>query len=212
MNYAMGQDIVEAYAQGELSGTAANNQMQDHFAAYPEASAAMSFNLIASHDTDRLLTMLGGGEMGGAADAETVARHRLAAAILYALPGMPMTFQGDECAFLGGRDGRHTARYPVQWDNCDPAMMQHYTELATLKRSTAALASPAFRQYPDAGGLLAFYRGEPGAGELIAVFNNGASQANLTLPAGSWTDVATGSSYSGTVPVEGLGWRYLEGS
>jgi glycosidase len=184
--------------------------MASHFAAYPEASVAMSFNLISSHDTDRLLTKLGGGEMGGAATPEHVSRHELAAAVLYALPGMPMTFQGDECAFLGGRDGQHTARYPVQWGSCDAGMVAHYTALSGLKRGTAALSSSAFRSYDDAGTLLAFYRGEPGPGEGIGVFNGGTGASSLDVPDGTWTDLASGTDFSGSAAVPGLGWRYLE--
>lgn len=209
MNYPLGQGVVEPFARGEMAGPVAAREMAAQYAAYPEATTAMSFNLIASHDTDRLLTKMGGGELGDVAGSESRARHRLAVAVLYALPGMPMTFQGDECAFLGGAQGRHTARYPMQWDACDGGLVAHYGELARLKRDTPALGSPAYRAYPDAGSLLAFYRGEPGNEEVLGAFNNDAGAATLTLPAGTWADLATGESFTGSAPVPGYGWRYL---
>jgi len=209
MNYALGQGVVEPFARGEMAGPVAAREVAAQYAAYPEASVAMGFNLVASHDTDRLLTKMGGGELGDVAGSEARARHRLAAAVLYALPGMSMTFQGDECAFLGGAQGRHTARYPMQWEACDGEFVAHYAELARLKRETPALGSPAYRAYPDAGALLAFYRGEPGDGEVLAVFNNASGAAALALPAGTWEDASTGESFTGTAAVQAFGWRYL---
>ena len=209
MNYALGEGVVERFAAGDVTAAGARLDMATLYAAYPEAAAAMMFNLVASHDTDRLLTKMGGGELGATPSPESLARQRLAAALLFALPGMPVTFQGDECAFLGGRDGEHTARYPVQWDECDPEMRAHYARLAELKRGTPALGSPAIRLPDHASSLLAFHRGEPGPGEVLAVFNNAATAESLELPAGGWTDLASGERMTGSVSVESLGWRYL---
>ncbi len=209
MNYAMGRDVVEAFARGDMPGVVAARQMAALYSAYPEAAVAMEFNLISSHDTSRLLTLMGGGELGDSPSAEALARQRLAAAFLFALPGVPITFQGDECAQLGGSEGFHTARYPVQWDSCDPDMSAYYAGLADLKHSVAALASPVIRADTATVPLVAFYRGEPGPGEVLAVFNNTSGAETLDLPAGSWTDADSGESVSGSVSVAGYGWRYL---
>lgn len=209
MNYAIGEQVVEQFARGDIPGHVADARMATLYAEYPEAATAMLFNLVASHDTDRLLTKLGGGELGETPSTESLTRQRLAAALLFAVPGMPVTWQGDECAFLGGRDGYHTARYPVQWSDCDAAMQAHYTELAGLKQSLPALGSSVIRSYEADNAVLSFYRGEPGPGEVLAVFNNQSAQASLTLPDGSWTDAVTGESVSGSATVDGLGWRYL---
>jgi len=209
MNYALGLGAVVPFAKGDMAGPKAAREIAAEYGAYPEASVAMSFNLVSSHDTDRLLTMMGGGELGQTASPESRARHKLAAAVLFALPGMPVTFQGDECAFLGESGGRQTARYPIQWDRCDPTFVAYYASLAALKRTTPALGTPVFRAYPDAATLLAFYRGEPGEGEVLAAFNNTTGTRTMRLPDGSWVDLATGETFSGQVSVEGLGWRYL---
>jgi cyclomaltodextrinase / maltogenic alpha-amylase / neopullulanase len=210
MNYAIGEGVIERFATGSASASAAAQQMAQLYAEYPEASVAMQFNLISSHDTGRLLTKMGGGAHGGTASSTDLARHRLASAMLYAVPGMPVTFQGDECAFLGTGEGpREENRYPMQWHRCDAEMLAHYRHLAELKRSLGALNTPVIRSHRAAGSLLSFFRGEPGPDEVLAVFNNATTAQSLPLPSGAWTDAHTGEGATATVTVGPHGWRYL---
>jgi len=183
------------------------------YAAYPEAVAAMGFNLINSHDTPRTLTDLGGGGLRDRPSAEALARLRLAMAVLYALPGASMFFQGDECGFTGERGQwpvNELYRYPIQWDQCDGGTLRHFQLLGRLRNQVAALRSPVWRTYLGEGPLLAFLRGEPGPGELLAVFNNSLEAARLPLPTGRWRDVVEGRIYQAQLSLAGLGWRYLQ--
>ena len=184
-------------------------EMAGQIAAYPEATTAMAFNLVSSHDTDRLLVEVGGWEAGDAPGPEILARYRLTSAVLFALPGMPVTFQGDECGAMGGSRDRLATRYPIQWEACDPESVGHYARLAELKRTVPALGSPVFRSYAEATPVLAFLRGEPGPGEVLAVFNNATSAAVVPLPEGTWTDLVSGEDFADSASVDGLGWRYL---
>ncbi|HUF26600.1 MAG TPA: alpha-amylase family glycosyl hydrolase [Gemmatimonadaceae bacterium] len=210
MNYAIGRDVIQRFAAGDMTGDAAAEAMAQLYAEYPEASAAMQFNLIASHDTPRLLTSMGGGELGDTAAPAALARQRLAAAMLYSLPGMPVTFQGDECAFLGGGPPREENRYPMQWQACDRAMVAHYAALAGARRELNALRSPVIRSIGGEGPLLWFARGEPGEGEVLAVFNAGAEPRSLVLPAGEWWDPADEERVASSAAIAGLGWRHLQ--
>ncbi|MBU6367469.1 MAG: alpha-amylase, partial [Gemmatimonadetes bacterium] len=155
---------------------------------------------------------LGGGNLGSVAGPDALARQRLASAMLYALPGVPVTFQGDECAFLGdaGGSSRDEHRYPMQWDRCDAAMVAHYAALARLRREAPALGSPVWRAHVADGSMLAFLRGEPGNGEVLAAFNAGTAASSVALPAGSWRDVASGEVVTGSAPLAARGWRYLQ--
>lgn len=206
MHYAVGQEILEPFAMARMRGDVASQLFAQVLAEYPEASTAMAFNVIATHDTPRLLTKLGGGALFAQPGADALARQRLASAMLYALPGVPVTFQGDECAMVGAKD---EARYPVQWEQCSTSMRAHYQLLATLRRTVPALTSSAIRVFAGEGNVLAWWRGEAGVGDVLAVFNAGAGAATLTLPAGTFVDVVSRASVSGHVEVPAVGWRWL---
>ena len=211
MNYALGRDVLLKYAKGAsplFGGRWALAQLSDLTMRYPTAVAAMGFNVIDSHDTGRLLTELGGGDWGATPPPTALARLRLASALLYAMPGMPVTFQGDECAQLGQKVGDFE-RYPVQWGSCNPGMQAHYARLGNLKAALPALASPLWIAYRGQGSVLAFFRGDPGTGRVLAAFNSGAAPAALELPPGGWTDAVTHTRYRGEVDLPPLGWRYL---
>ena len=209
MNYAIGQDVVERFVNGAVTAGAASQAMAQLYAEYPEASTAMQFNVVSTHDNARLLTKLGGGGLGASPGAAALARQRVASAMLYALPGTPVTFQGDECALLGTGGGREENRYPVQWGACNGEMLAHYTRLAQLRKGTGALTSPVIRMYRGEGPVLAWFRGEPGGGEVLAAFNAAPSAGSLTLPQGGWVDLVTGADVSGTLQLEAVSWRYL---
>jgi len=183
------------------------------YAIYPEAVAAMGFNLIASHDTQRVLTDLGGGGWRDTPAAEALARLRLASAVLYALPGASIIFQGEECGFTGERGQwpvNELYRRPIQWDQCRAEVLRHYVLLGRLRSKLSAFGSPVFRTYLGEGSLMAFLRGEPGVGEVLAAFNNSSERMNLRLPEGQWRDLVESRTYQADVELAGLGWRYLE--
>jgi glycosidase len=211
MNYALGRDVLLKYAKGAsplFGGRWAQTQLARWTMGQPTAVAAMGFNVIDSHDTSRLLTDLGGGDWGDTPSPSALSRERLASALLYAMPGLPVTFQGDECAQLGQKAG-DLERYPVQWDACDAGMQAHYALLARLKAGLPALSDPLWLAYRGQGSVLAFLRGAPHPGQLLAAFNSGTAAVPLELPAGMWTDAVSGRSYRGQVSLPAVGWRYL---
>jgi glycosidase len=216
MNYAIGRDILLRFAKGGslvlYNGRRALADLSRTYALYPEAVAGMGFNLISSHDTARLLTEVGGGGLGDVPSSEARARQRLAAALLYALPGVPVTFQGDECGFTGEKPDKppyDLQRYPFQWDRCRGETLAFYQGLAWLRRELPALRSAVFRGYLGEGHLLAFFRGEPGEGEVLAAFNSGLEATPLPLPPGGWRDPLEGRTYRNQVEIPPLGFRYL---
>ncbi len=211
MNYAIGRNVLIPYAGGRypfLGGKWALQQLSFIYSRYPVAAQAMGFNVLSTHDTSRLLSQLSNLGLGGHPSPLDLARQRLAIALDTALPGTPVTFQGDECAFLGKKSPDDQERYPFQWSQCSQAMLLFYHRLGLLKTSVRALHSPVWRAGAASGGVLSFYRGAPGKGELLAIFNDQAA-TKVSLPQGNWTDLWNGEVVRGSLALPRMGWAYL---
>ncbi|NJE03345.1 alpha-amylase family glycosyl hydrolase [Thermococcus sp. MV11] len=212
MNYALGREILLNYARGYLSGEAAMKMMGRYYASYGENVAAMGFNLVDSHDTSRVLTDLGGGSLGDVPSNESVQRLKLLSTLLYTLPGTPVTFQGDERGLLGDKNHYDEQRYPIQWDEANGEVLEHYRSLARLRNDVPALRSSKIRFYRASGGVMAFFRGHDD--EVLVVANSWRKPAELELPAGEWRVVwpenRSGAVLSGAVEVPPVGVLVLE--
>ncbi|WP_297506104.1 alpha-amylase family glycosyl hydrolase [Thermococcus sp.] len=184
MNYALGRDILLNYARGYLSGRATLKMLGRYYASYGENVVAMGFNLVDSHDTSRVLTDLGGGSLGDTPSNESIKRLKLLSTLLYTLPGTPVTFQGDERGLLGDKNHYDEQRYPIQWDEVNEDVLNHYRALAKLRKDVPALRSSAIRFYTAKDGALAFFRGHDD--EVLVVANAWRKPAGIELPPGEW--------------------------
>jgi len=199
MNYALGRDVLLPYARGNADGEHTLAELSRYFATYGENVAAMGFNLVGSHDTSRVLTDLGGGDFGDPPAPEAIKRLKLLSTLLYALPGAPVIFQGDERGILGEKGFHDAQRYPIQWDVVNEELLAHYIGLAQMRRAIPALTSSAIRAYAAKEGVLAFLRGEED--EVLVVANNAPRLASLELPPGNWRLVGGEAIFRGRVVV-----------
>jgi alpha-glucosidase len=149
----------------------------------PPENQLAQLNLLDSHDTARLLTVLGG-------DA---AAMKLAVTLLFTWPGVPCVYYGDEIGLEGGDDP--DCRRCFDWDrarwNLD--LFAHYRDWIALRRGREELRRGACLVLATAGDVLAFARFTAGAATVVAV-NRGADPAALRLPL--WQ-----------LPLEGARWR-----
>ena len=99
-----------------LGGSSVMETMREFGAHAPWRSIRHSFNLVGSHDTTRIRTLV--GEDSRHVDA--------AAGLLFTMPGIPMMTYGDEIGMRGdyGEDGRRT----MPWDAVQPNTEQPNTE------------------------------------------------------------------------------------
>ncbi|HEX8780348.1 MAG TPA: glycoside hydrolase family 13 protein [Nocardioides sp.] len=92
--------------------------------AYGWRATTTSWNILGSHDSARIRTLVGSSGV-----------HRVAAGLQFLLPGVPMVFAGDEIGLEGvlGEDARRT----MPWDrreDWDTATLAAYGALAALRR------------------------------------------------------------------------------
>lgn len=133
-----------------LPAAALAAQWRAFMAAIPWQIAAQQYNLLGSHDTQRIQTVVG--------EDETLAR--LAAALLFTFPGTPSIYYGDEIGMSGGEDP--DCRRCMIWDEREwnNERRAFYQRCIHLRRISPALRG-GFQMLYAAGETLAFLREAP---------------------------------------------------
>jgi glycosidase len=110
---------------------------------YPKANLDSNMNLIGSHDTARILTVLAGigapyskeeranFTMGGGLYDRAKQRLKIASTLQYFLPGVPCLYYGDEAGAYGYEDPLNRGTYP--WGKEDNDLVEHYRSLGKLR-------------------------------------------------------------------------------
>ena len=137
---------------------------------YDPATIAAQLNLLGSHDTPRVLSLLGG-------DVEAM---ELAVLLQATLPGAPCVYYGDEVGLTGGKDPESRKAFP--WD---PARWESDLLDATraafgLRRAERALRSDGVAFLGAAAGTLAYERRD-GERRLAVALNAGETAASVAL-------------------------------
>ena len=127
---------------------------------YPDAAHRANLNLLASHDTPRVLSMVG-------EDRDSVA---LAVALLMTFPGAPCIYYGDEVGMSGHHDPYSRGAFP--WDHpheWHEGLLEVHRELIALRHATPALRHGDYHHLCAEGPVYAFERRHDGERILVAV-------------------------------------------
>jgi glycosidase len=152
-------------------------------------AAAGMLNLLGSHDTARILTLLKGD----------IQRLRIALILLFTQPGAPLVYYGDEVGMLGENDP--DCRRPMAWE---PARQNRTVQEIFRILIRARKEHPAMRRAnPEIrfafNGVLA-YRLAAGEDEAFVMVNPRVGMGPLRIPSGSaytrWKDVFTGEQFA----------------
>ena len=154
-----------------ITGQQAVASIRAFHARIPWRSLIASWNILGSHDTARIRTVVGSHE-----------RQVAALAMAIGLPGVPMVFAGDEIGATGwwGED----SRTPFPWhdrDAWDLSTLEAYRALLGIRRSSDALADGGLRWLHDGNDAIAFIRESPDDAVLIVVARNQAEPVRIPL-------------------------------
>ena len=202
MNYPWQKGIV-AFVRGEDDGSALGEGIMRLAENYPPEVLACVMNLLGTHDTMRILTVLGGeyhaskaewatARLSPEARALAVRRLHTAAFLQFMLPGMASIYYGDEVGMEGGADPFCRRYYP--WSAGDESLRSFYAALCRVKNETQALKTGDVRVTEAGNGRLSFVRKTEN--QVIEVYVN-QSEVGWELPQGgtlrfggelAWTD------------------------
>lgn len=178
---------------------------------YPPAAFYGAMNFLGTHDTPRILTVLGyrgnwpqSREERARISLNRGERHRgikrlkLAALVMFSFPGSPTVYYGDEAGMQGFEDPFNRETYP--WDREDTALVAYFSRLGALRNQRASLQRGGIEYLSACGAVLAFRRALCGETSLT-VCNAGEAPARVKLPwSGSLAfDALTGERF----PVDG---------
>ena len=133
------------------SGSQIVRTMREFAAAVPWRTAAANVNLLGSHDTVRIRSVVGSEE-----------RAATAAGLLFTYPGVPMLYMGDELGLLA--DDRERARAPMPWADAarfGSPLARTYRELIALRHDQPALRHGGLRWAHVSADAIAFLRETP---------------------------------------------------
>jgi alpha-glucosidase len=164
--------------------------MWETYRVLPEASRRAQYNLFGSHDIVRPLTRFGG----------SIPKLEAAFTMLFAYPGVPSIYYGDEIAMEGGGDPLNRA--PMIWDRSrwNHDVRELVQALAKTRKQSKALKAGSLIWLHAAGDVLAFARAfTDSAGKLevvICLANRSSEAQTVTLDVqlaglfeGSWTEL-----------------------
>jgi 4-alpha-glucanotransferase len=135
---------------------------------YPPSHFAAALNLLGTHDTPRVLTVLGEApEISDKAEAENfrlspekrelaVRRLRLLSALQFTMPGVPCIYYGDEVGVQGLADPFNRGSYP--WGREDLDILGWYRRMAYLRQEYPLLQDGDFQPLASGEGVYACRR------------------------------------------------------
>ncbi len=136
---------------------------------YPPQVLHCLMNILGTHDTMRILTVLGSDSIPAAKDEMAnlrltdgqyktgVLRLKFASLLQMTLPGVPCIYYGDEAGMQGFIDPFNRMYYP--WGYEDKELLSWYKKITALRRSCDVFKDGDFSIIKNEGGLFVFSRG-----------------------------------------------------
>ncbi len=214
MNYPLKNAIVSFCLWGD--GEMLYNTLTEIYASYPRCVSDKLMNLLGTHDTERILTVLG-REDDNAGQPNSVLAHlrlseseraegikllKIAAALQYTAYGIPSVFYGDEIGLEGYGDP--FCRMPMPWGDIDGTyrseILDYYRMLGRMRREEEAFDGGDFRILSHTESAIAYVR-EKNDSRVLVIANRGEDLA-LELDEGEkYKNIETGEPVSGKIHV-----------
>ena len=191
MNYPLRNGIIAMVRDGDA--TQLYHTLTELYSSYPRAVCDCLMNLLGTHDTERIITVLGDPCVGDdrtnaqlstarltpAQYALAVRRVKMAMTLLFTVFGVPSVFYGDEAGLQGHHDP--FCRMPYPWGREDTEILQTVRALAALRREHACFADGDFRIVAHTPTAIAYERRRDDD-RLLVIANADDAPLALALP------------------------------
>lgn len=191
MNYPIRTGLIAYFRNGETEDL--RYALTDIIANAPKQIADLQMNLLGTHDTERILTALGGDARGDTpndvlalkrmtAGQRSYAVRALTAAylVLATVPGVPAVFYGDEAGLEGYGDPFNRRPYP--WHKQDQTLLSAYKQIGAMRRRYRVYRDGEFRLLTLTSERLVFARDAENGKSFLTVINRKGTALKLHLP------------------------------
>lgn len=142
MNYPLKDAIIDYILNGNSrSFIKVCTELYSH---YTKDAANLLMNVLGTHDTERILTVLAGEKSSSYTNKElstkqlnceertkAVRKLKIAYTLIATMPGIPCIFYGDEAGMEGYRDPFNRKPYP--WGREDNNLIEHYKKIGKIR-------------------------------------------------------------------------------
>lgn len=190
MNYPFAEAII-AYLKGGNSRDLIDTVLEI-LENYPPQAVKLLMNHIGTHDTQRILTVLGSnGEFVNDRKWQSeqhlspeqyekgIKLLKVAAVLQYTLPGVPSLYYGDEAGMEGYGDPFCRAAYP--WGNENKELLKFYQKLGQFRRECDAFKSGEFVPFYANFGEIVYMRKSQNTTVLVAT-SRWHEETQITIP------------------------------
>ncbi len=156
-----------------LDAPAYGDAVEELLRRYPRHSHLANLNLLGSHDTARVLSVVGG-------DIDSVILSTL---LNFTFPGAPSIYYGDEIGLSGGNDPGSRGTFP--WKRTDlwnDRLLRTHRSLVALRREHRVLRHGEYRRLPaEDGSSLYTFAMEDGQEQLLIAVNTSDLGSSATI-------------------------------
>ncbi len=214
MNYPLKNAIVSFCLYGD--GDMLYNTLTEIYASYPKAVSNKLMNLLGTHDTERIFTVLGKdrgdeNEPNGILAKKRLDREqreralvllKIAAALQFTAYGIPSIFYGDEVGLEGYGDP--FCRMPFPWNDIDTQyrseLLSYYRKLGNIRAENKAFDGGDFNVLSHTKHAIAYTR-EKNDSKILVIANRGGA-FTLELPCGDrYLDLVEQTTYEKKITV-----------
>lgn len=186
MNYPFKDAVVEYVFRAGNSAAKFAAMTNLYLNAYPPQTLHSLWNILDSHDTERILTLA----------FNQIDLMKIAVALQMTFIGSPVIYYGDEIGMKGGRDPENRA--PMIWDEerWNHDVHDFYKALLDLRRSHESIRTGEYEVIAAEGPVFSFRRWK--ATDEVIVITNPSREAAFFSPSmeGEFTEYLTGETIS----------------
>lgn len=175
-NYPLKNAIIKYVKTRDCSEL--NNTINFIMEKYPPQAVNCLMNILGTHDTARILTVLGSNDTPQTKNEKAVYKLsfddlnkgikllKIASLIQFTLPGVPCIYYGDEVGVEGFEDPFNRACFP--WGNENNEILSHYKFLSQLRKNKL-FANGKYKNQVHDGGVFVFERFEDNEKIVVAI-------------------------------------------